>query len=107
MPYLSSLNDADIAKGMFYYGNAPPIPWSKIDRWKYMGYLDVADPPSIELYAFFSIEQHFFILLATIGCNIAIQLMAKACLNPKPDLTEKRLPNFLTSHPLGTITQLL
>ena len=84
LPYLLPLNDVDIAKGMFYYGNAPPIPWSKIDRWKYMGYLDVADPPSIELYAFFSIEQHFFILLATIGCNIAIQLMAKACLNPKP-----------------------
>ena len=86
MPYLMPMifppTDADVE--MFHYGNAPPIPWLKISRWNYIGYLDVTEPPSIKSYTFFSIGQHFFILLAAIGCNIALQLMTKAYLNPKP-----------------------
>ena len=85
MPYYWPLSGAvNVSKETFHYGDAPPIPWSKITRWKFSGPLEVSESPSVTHYTILSIDQHLFILLATIGSNIAFQLMAKAWLNPKP-----------------------
>ena len=110
MPYYvpSSYPDfVDVSKDTFYYGNAPPIPWSKITRWKYSGDQEVSEPPTVTLYTIFSIDEHFFILLAMIGFNVALQLMAKAWLNPSPfkqmnviDLAIHGLSSCFIPHPM-------
>ena len=85
MPYALQISGAvDVSRDTFYFGNAPPIPWSKITRWKHSGPYEVSERPSVTLYTILSIDQHFFILVATICANVALQLMAKAWLNPKP-----------------------
>ena len=48
--------------------NATPMSWSEVTRWNYISY-QKADPPQIELYTYFTIEQH----LITFICIFAIQ----------------------------------
>ena len=77
-PYNSKVN---VSNEMFHFGNAPIIPWSKITRWKYIGY-ENAEPPHYTLYTWLTIEQYFFVLLGLLGLNIAWQIVAKKRTNP-------------------------
>mgnify|MGYP001179260583 FL=1 len=70
-----------VSNEMFHFGNAPIIPWSKITRWKYVGYKD-AEPPHYTLYTWLTIEQYFFILLGLLGLNIIWQIVTKKRTNP-------------------------
>ena len=70
-----------VSNELFHFGNAPIIPWSKITRWKYVGYKD-AEPPHYTLYTWLTIEQYFFILLGLLGLNIIWQIVTKKRTNP-------------------------
>ena len=75
------------ATDLFYFGDAPPIPWSLITRWTYVGYKD-AEPPRQTLYSGFSIGQYFIILGIIFVLNFALQVLFKRIANP---LTFKKL----------------
>ena len=76
-PYLSYVN---VTKDKFYFGNAPPIPWSDITRWTYKS-RKVAEPPLLTLYTWFTIEQYFMIFIGIMSLNIVLQILAKRCSN--------------------------
>ena len=82
LPFYGRVNTTDT----FYFGHAPTIPWSKITRWSYSYDFDdaiVANPPSLTLYVYFSIEQYYFILFCIFALNIILQIIgAKKFTNP-------------------------
>ena len=90
-PYYNHVN---VSEDLFYFGNAPPIPWSQITRWNYTGYKD-AEPPRKELYTFFHIGQYFWILLGILVLNIITQIIMM------------RLTNFQVFNKLSAIDTLI
>ena len=73
--------DLDVSKDMFYFGNAPEIPWSKITKWNYIGWGE-AYPPENKIYTLFSIGEYFWILLGVLSLNIIFQILGKRFTNP-------------------------
>ena len=71
----------DASKDTFHYGNAPPIPWSTISRWKYTSKTK-AQPPNLTLYTWFTIEEYYFGLLGMFVLNISLQILVKMLTNP-------------------------
>lgn len=71
----------DINDFNFYFGNAPPLNWTEITRWKYISYAK-AEPPSITLYTYFTIEQYFGILLCIFALHLSLHLALKALTQP-------------------------
>ena len=78
-PYYQHVN---VTEDLFYFGDAPPIPWSKITRWNYTDYKE-AEPPSQRLYTVFSIGEYFWIMFAILGLNILSQILAIRFTNPE------------------------
>ena len=76
--YPEDLNDTNAT---FYYGNAKPIPWSKITRWEYKERAK-ADPPELSLYTFFTIEEYFGIMIILSIIQFVLQLLGKLLTNP-------------------------
>ena len=66
----------------FFFGNAPPIPWSKITRWKYVGYT-IAEPPEATLYTYYTIDTYFNVLVIAFAVNIYLQWAMKKVTNPE------------------------
>ena len=77
-PYFSFVN---VSEDTFYFGDAPPRPWSDITRWNYIGEQD-AEPPVLTLYTLFTIEQYFWSFFGILIINIVSQLVAKKFTNP-------------------------
>ena len=83
VPYINGPTVLDqLSNGTFYYGNATPIPWSQITRWKYIEYRN-AEPPKLNLYTKFSHSQYFAIMFSTMILQLAMQLILKKVTNPK------------------------
>ena len=72
----------DVSQDRFYFGDAPPIPWSDITRWNYTGFKE-AEPPQLTLYTYFTIEEYFFIFIGTLLFNIMLQLISMRLTNPE------------------------
>ena len=66
---------------LFYFGNAPPIPWGDISRWNYTGMAD-ATPPPLTLYTYFSIEQYLGFFIGIFVLQFLCQLILKIYTNP-------------------------
>ena len=79
--YAPFFEDLDVSKDMFYFGDAPEIPWSKITRWNYISWGE-AYPPENTIYTFFSIGEYFWILLGLLFLNILCQIIGKRYTNP-------------------------
>ena len=83
-PYWAPYNyptHVNMSTDLFHFGNAPPIPWHKITRWNYTG-KQKAEPPNLTLYTYFTIEQHFIILICIFGLHFTLQLVLKIWTNP-------------------------
>ena len=81
-PFYAPLYEGlDVSTEMFYFGDAPEIPWSKITRWNYTS-VDIANPPNQTIYTFFSIGEYFWILMGVLIINIIFQIIGKRYNNP-------------------------
>ena len=80
-PYRYPEDVNDVIDAKFYYGDAPPIPWSKISRWKYIE-VDIAEPPELSLYTLFTIEEYFGGLIIIFAIQFVFQLITKIWTNP-------------------------
>ena len=77
LPYNYTVN---AASDTFYFGDAEPMPWSKITRWNYIS-RKKAEPPSQTLYTWFTIEEYFQGFLIAFSCNICLQIVVKKFTN--------------------------
>ena len=82
-PYETPYRQSEYIADMFYIGKTPPVPWSQITRWTYLGYKE-AEPPNPTLYTVFSIGQYFIILGIVFVLNFALQVLFKRLTNPLP-----------------------
>ena len=71
----------DILDFKFHFGTATPMNWSEITRWNYIDSSN-ADPPQLSLYTYFTIQQHFAILLGIFAFQSVIQSVIKFFSNP-------------------------
>ena len=77
-PYKGYVNTEDT----FYFGEAEPIPWSKISRWNYMG-VENAEPPEQQLYTLVSSYTYGYLMLGIFCVHILLNMILKKLTNPK------------------------
>ena len=67
-----------------YFGNAPPVLWSKICRWNYTEDRSNPIPPPLTLYTWFSTEAYFCVFIAILILHPFAVMIGKKLSNPKP-----------------------